>query len=245
VIRFSAFLVAVAVGLLVAGVVTSKLLLVYLAIGASGVALLTLAAGVALKRQELFGDAETADAAVAPPVSVPAQAAVSPAQAPAVATVPPSPSLAGYLPPEHSADQPGSLPADQPPHRPADQPSTPEPPAAPAAEAPAVPAPEAPAARAVEAPAVEPSAPAAEGSATTAEAPAPSGPEAAPASAEPDSDLEVTVVPGVPRFHNARCILIRFMGEGDLEKMTLAAAKEAGCTPCRACLPDQPEKAPK
>ena len=41
-IRFSAFLVAVAVGLLIAGVVTSKLGLVYIAIGVSGVALLAL-----------------------------------------------------------------------------------------------------------------------------------------------------------------------------------------------------------
>jgi len=43
VIRFSALLVAVAVGLLVAGVVTSKLMLVYVAIAVSGVALLALA----------------------------------------------------------------------------------------------------------------------------------------------------------------------------------------------------------
>jgi hypothetical protein len=50
---------------------------------------------------------------------------------------------------------------------------------------------------------------------------------------------EVTVVPGVPRYHNASCILIRFMGDDDLEKMTLAAARDAGCTPCRACLPDE------
>jgi hypothetical protein len=32
------------------------------------------------------------------------------------------------------------------------------------------------------------------------------------------------------------------MGENDLEKMTLAAARDAGCTPCRACLPDQPQQ---
>jgi len=31
------------------------------------------------------------------------------------------------------------------------------------------------------------------------------------------------------------------MGEDDLDKMTLGAAREAGCTPCRACLPDQTE----
>jgi hypothetical protein len=63
--------------------------------------------------------------------------------------------------------------------------------------------------------------------------------------AAPGLDLEVTVVPGVPRYHNARCMLIRFMGEDDLDKMTRAAAREIGCTPCRACLPDQPEKSPE
>ena len=47
------------------------------------------------------------------------------------------------------------------------------------------------------------------------------------------------MVPGVPRYHNAHCILIRFLGDSDLDKMTLAAAREAGWTPCRACLPDQ------
>ena len=57
--------------------------------------------------------------------------------------------------------------------------------------------------------------------------------------------MEITVVPGVPRYHNARCILIRFMGENDLDKMTLAAARKIGCTPCRACLPDQPERSPE
>jgi hypothetical protein len=67
--------------------------------------------------------------------------------------------------------------------------------------------------------------------------------QAAPA--DPDPGMEVTVVPGVPRYHNASCILIRFMGDSDLDKMTRAAAREAGCTPCRACLPDQPEKSPE
>jgi hypothetical protein len=56
-----------------------------------------------------------------------------------------------------------------------------------------------------------------------------------------DLRREVTVVPGVPRYHRANCILIRFMGEKDLVKTTLGAAREAGCTPCRACLPDQAE----
>ena len=59
-IRFSAFLVAVAVGLLVAGIVTSRLMLVYAAIGVSGVALLALAIGALIKRRELFGQPESA-----------------------------------------------------------------------------------------------------------------------------------------------------------------------------------------
>ena len=61
-IRFSAFLVVVAVGLLVAGVVTSKLLLVYVAIGVSGVALLALGIGVAVNWRELTGKPKTAAA---------------------------------------------------------------------------------------------------------------------------------------------------------------------------------------
>ena len=52
------------------------------------------------------------------------------------------------------------------------------------------------------------------------------------------------MVPGVPRYHDPQCLLIRFMGEKDLDKMTLGAAREAGCTPCRACLPDQRETNP-
>ena len=59
-IRFSAFLVVVAVGLLVAGVVTSKLLLVYIAIGVSGVALLALGVGAAVNWRELTGKPGTA-----------------------------------------------------------------------------------------------------------------------------------------------------------------------------------------
>jgi len=48
---------------------------------------------------------------------------------------------------------------------------------------------------------------------------------------------QVTVVPGVPRYHLEDCILIRFMADGDLQKMTVQQATEAGCTPCRACQP--------
>ena len=54
-IRFSAGLVVVAIGVLIGGVATSKLSLVYVAIAVSAVALVVLAIGVALKREELFG----------------------------------------------------------------------------------------------------------------------------------------------------------------------------------------------
>jgi hypothetical protein len=49
---------------------------------------------------------------------------------------------------------------------------------------------------------------------------------------------QVTVVPGVPRYHTANCILIRFMGDDDVQKMTVPEATATGCTPCRACQPD-------
>jgi hypothetical protein len=67
--------------------------------------------------------------------------------------------------------------------------------------------------------------------------------EASDSSADGDQEnrsgqREVTVVPGVPRYHDANCILIRFMGDDDLQKMTLDEATEAGCTPCRACVPE-------
>jgi hypothetical protein len=80
-----------------------------------------------------------------------------------------------------------------------------------------------------------------------AEEDAPSEQEAEPdepaddvaATSEAPADREVTVVPGVPRYHRGECILIRFMGEEDLETMTLHSAEESGCTACRACQPDK------
>jgi hypothetical protein len=394
VIRFSALLVVVAVGLLVAGVVTSKLMLVYVAIGVSGVALLALAVGALVKRKELFGPSTSAEPQLARPE--PAAVHVSPGQpapqaVPWGATVPaasawpaaaaqPAPSRAGYLP----AEQP--LPPQPQPVRPqplAPQPVkaqpadvaatawgtgipaqterpaafTPRPPAGPPSPAPGVPAPglsswewrpDAPATQEMPrigaAPASAPASPSAPPApagppasatppspATPREWPAPAaafvpkvaspppepvvsaGPPAAepspasedqpqdsppaeetqqlpvaasiaadapPASSEelepaaeaavtpdtpeapdtpetpeapdtpetPDAvDLqrEVTVVPGVPRYHHPHCLLIRFMGEDDLDKMTLGAARQAGCTQCRACLPDQGDADPE
>jgi methylphosphotriester-DNA--protein-cysteine methyltransferase len=51
----------------------------------------------------------------------------------------------------------------------------------------------------------------------------------------------VTVVPGIGRYHRAECILIRFLGAGDLEIMSRQEAEEAKFVPCRACQPDQLE----
>jgi hypothetical protein len=51
-------------------------------------------------------------------------------------------------------------------------------------------------------------------------------------------EREVTVVPGVPRYHRPDCILVRFMGAEDLETMTLQAAADSGSTPCGACQPE-------
>ena len=53
------------------------------------------------------------------------------------------------------------------------------------------------------------------------------------------SSKQVTVVPGVPRYHEQNCILIRFMNDDDVQKMTVSEAAETGCTPCRACQPDE------
>ena len=80
----------------------------------------------------------------------------------------------------------------------------------------------------------EPEEPAAD-AASAEEAPEGSGPADDTPGDAGTADQTVTVVPGVPRYHRSECILIRFMGDDDLQKMALEAAKEAGCTPCRAC----------
>jgi hypothetical protein len=301
VIRFSAFLVTVAVGLLVAGVVTSRLLLVYTAIGVSAAALLALGAGAVMRRGELFGEPATAAPAGAagaaaqpagltaaqpspasppgqdarrlpepavsalgwqgplswPPRAAPAPQAGAPgvrptpeAPGPAAAPEPPWPPAAAAavpaadqtsvdLPPVPAADQTS---VDLPPVPAADQTSVDLPPV-PAADQTSVDLPPVPAAGQASADPTPESggqgadSPAARQAATTEAAAAPG----APGRAAADEQREVTVVPGVPRYHDAHCILIRFMAEDALEKTTLAAAREAGCTPCRACQPGQPE----
>ena len=74
-----------------------------------------------------------------------------------------------------------------------------------------------------------------------AEAEAESGesepPAATPADPAPGAGL-VSVIRGVPRYHDAECVLIRFMPEGDIQKLSIPQAKELGCTPCAACQPE-------
>ena len=70
-----------------------------------------------------------------------------------------------------------------------------------------------------------------------AEEPAGDGATARPATGR----VEVTVVPGVARYHRSGCILIRFLGAGDLEIMTRQEAEDAKFAACRACQPDQLE----
>ncbi|HEY7324758.1 MAG TPA: hypothetical protein VH520_08015 [Streptosporangiaceae bacterium] len=55
-----------------------------------------------------------------------------------------------------------------------------------------------------------------------------------------DSEQAVTqvlVVPGIARYHRADCILIRFLGEDDLQRISREEAEAAGCAACRACRP--------
>ena len=77
-----------------------------------------------------------------------------------------------------------------------------------------------------------PDSPAAAATATTD-----GGPDAPPALGPDD---EVSVVPGIARYHKADCILIRFLSEDDLEVTSRRDAEVAGCAPCRACRPDRP-----
>ncbi len=53
------------------------------------------------------------------------------------------------------------------------------------------------------------------------------------------TDSQVSVVPGIARYHRADCILIRFLSPEDLETMTRAAAEASGYVPCRACRPEK------
>jgi hypothetical protein len=54
-----------------------------------------------------------------------------------------------------------------------------------------------------------------------------------------DRNVQVSVVPGITRYHRGQCILIRFLSQEDLQTMTLQAAEMASYIPCKACLPEQ------
>jgi hypothetical protein len=54
-------------------------------------------------------------------------------------------------------------------------------------------------------------------------------------------DDEVTIVPGVARYHRRGCILIRFLSDGDLETTTRGEAEATDLVPCKACQPDKPD----
>ena len=121
-IRFSALLVAVAVGLLVAGVVTSKLMLVYVAIAVSGVALLALAVGALVKRKELFGSSTSAEPQLARPEPAAVHVSSGPpapqavpwgAAVPVASTWPPAAAPQPFPPQPHPQPQPVTAqPAD-------------------------------------------------------------------------------------------------------------------------------------
>ena len=84
-IRSSALLTAVAMAMLIAGVAAANLGLIYLSIAVSILAAVTLAAGVLLRRRELFGEA-----AAAPTSAQPGPAAGEKAKAPPVPVRPAS-----------------------------------------------------------------------------------------------------------------------------------------------------------
>jgi hypothetical protein len=171
---------------------------------------------------------------------------------------PAKPSAAGDLwtPRRSGSDTgppPGQTPAAEPPQRRED-----------AGAGPSVPGPATPAGTKDPAPAEAPATAPAETSAPTAAPAETSAPAAASASAgtqaaaaAPPStttqaaseskdkgaaaaaDDQVTVVPGITRYHRSECILIRFLGPDDLQTLTRAEAEGSGCVPCKACQPEQ------
>jgi hypothetical protein len=117
--------------------------------------------------------------------------------------------------------------------------------AAGSAAAPSAPAAAPPAAAAVAdavgtATASEPDAPARSGPAEPATAGTGATDGRAAAGSAIGLDDQVSVVPGIARYHKADCILIRFLSEDDLEVTSRRDAEAAGCAPCRACRPDRP-----
>lgn len=73
-----------------------------------------------------------------------------------------------------------------------------------------------------------------------AEKPDRPGPDEAGSSESMPMDRQVTIVPGISRYHRRGCTLIRFLSDADLETMTRRAAEAAGSVPCKACQPNRP-----
>jgi len=318
VIKASALLAAVAIGLLVAGVAASSLLMVYVSIGVCAVAALILAVGILAHWSEIFGRGEARPASVPGAWSAP-QVGVSsrPELASALPTAgagrqerhedaggPPAGEQAAAVRPEEEfpvagrsddlwerveeelgsagkrdtgalswpatevpvfREDPGSPEQATPPGKPGPQDASPAGTSAwiwgrgagwqpPETSGPAWPPPAAAFAGSSARP--EP-AQDADDSAPDDTGPDGTGPDdgsaaggaaasepGEPAAAEPAAGpgrVEVTVVPGVARYHRSGCILIRFLGADDLEIMTRQEAEEASFVPCRACQPDQLE----
>lgn len=76
------------------------------------------------------------------------------------------------------------------------------------------------------------------GAATAGKEAVPAGKDAVPAGKDGAAG-QVSVVPGIARYHTADCILIRFLSPEDLETLSLAEAEASGCVPCRACRPEK------
>lgn len=238
-IRFSASLVVVALGLLVAGGVTSKLPLVYVAIAVSAIALVLLIIGAILNPGEL----RASSPAEVPGDRLDAASGGRPGRVPADDREEAAPgrpdSVAAGLPGDDLTRRPDRLVAGAR----ADDPGMHG-----------------------EAPMARPDAAAVASTADTAATADTKDPGDIAGHTGPSdnsspgytgkvkdtggvedladtrsADQPVTVVPGVPRYHRSDCILIRFMGDSDLQKMPVEAAKKNGCTPCRACHTDAQE----
>jgi hypothetical protein len=239
VIRFSASLVVVALGLLVAGGVTSKLLLVYVAIAVSAIALVFLIIGAILNRGELRASSpaeapgDRLDEATAGRLDrAPAddREEVGPGRPDSVAagargddlTRRPDRLVAGAR-----GDDPGMH---------GEAPMT-RPDAATAATAATVADTKDPGDIADHTGPSDNSSP---GDTENVKDTGGTGGVEDLADTQP-ADQPVTVVPGVPRYHRSDCILIRFLGDTDLQKMPVEAAKKNGCAPCRACHTDGEE----
>ena len=107
-IKASALLAAVAIGLLAAGVIASSLLLVYVSIGVCAVAALILAVGILTHWSEIFGRGDARPASVQEAVSAPQAGASLPVLASAVSTA------AGGWEDPHARPDDGGPPASEP-----------------------------------------------------------------------------------------------------------------------------------